>query len=129
MKKTLTALAILLLVGIVGFFLLNRHIYEEKQADLSPYSYGSYGYRCEDGTEFVMSPAADMTTILITPATSVERISQVILTKVESESGARYEGDGITFFGQGESVTLSTSEFSASCVPQGGDGAPFNFGD
>lgn len=129
MKHTLIAVGIVALVGAVGFYLLNRTIYEEKQADMSAYSFGTYGYRCGDGTEFTMSPAEDMSTILLTPASTIERIPEVILTEEPAESGVRFAGDGITFAAVGETVTLSTDEWSTTCFPMESDGAPFNFGD
>jgi len=94
------------------------------------FNFGVYGYRCGDGTEFTMSPTSDMSKIRITPATSVERISKTVLYHVQSSSGARYEGSGLTFFARGEKVQLSTDAFSTTCTPmQVPDEAPFNFGD
>jgi len=117
-----------LLLG--GFYALNNYIYQEKQADESVFNLGVYGYRCSDGTEFSMSPASDMQSILLTPATSVERVPKTILSRVVSETGARYEGDGLVFHAHGEVVELSSSEFVTTCAPmQVPEEAPFNFGD
>lgn len=130
MKKTLIILVLVagLLVG--GFFAFNSYIYEEKQADLSMYTLGSYGYRCTDGTEFTMSPSEDMTSIHIVPAAGVERIPETILPKVASDTGVLYETDGITFYAKGETVELGTEAFATICSPIAvADEAPFNFGD
>lgn len=129
MKNITTAIVVVLAVLVAGFFLLNSFIYEEKQADTSIYSMGVYGYRCADGTEFTMSVPKDMGTILITPASDVDRIQELILTRGESEAGVLFEGDGISFRGQGEKVSLTGADFSTECLPMQSDGAPFNFGD
>lgn len=91
---------------------------------------GAYGYRCGDGTEFTMSPVSDMSAITLIPASNVERIPRVTLSKTESATGARYEGQGIVFHAHGEGVDLKTSTFETTCMPmQNPDEAPFNFGD
>ncbi|GEM_PF-1654865 len=129
MKKLI--IAVLVLAALVAlFYAFNAYIYNEKQADTSIYSFGSYGYRCGDGTEFTMSPSEDMESILLIPATSVERIPETIISRTESETGARYEGNGIVFHAHGETVALSTDEFETTCLPMTSqDEAPFNFGD
>lgn len=130
MSKIVLSITLAVVMLLAGLLVLNDYIYQEKQPDESAFNLGIYGYRCGDGTEFTMSPTSDMQRILITPATSVERIPKAILSKVESESGARYEGDGITFYAHGETVELSTSEFTTTCRPmQVPAEAPFNFGD
>lgn len=129
MKNIVTAVVVVLAVLVVAFFLLNSFIYEEKQADTSMYSMGTYGYRCADGTEFTMSVPEDMSTILINPASNIDRIPQLILSRGKSASGVLFEGDGISFVGKGETVMLSGSDFSTECLPMQAEGAPFNFGD
>lgn len=120
--------SLILIVG--GFFALNNYIYTEKQADTSVYTLGTYGYLCEEGTEFTMSPSSDMTSIYLVPATDAERIPETILPVTSSSRGARFEGNGIVFYAIGETVTLSTEEFTTTCSPvQIPDEAPFNFGD
>ncbi|MCE9643980.1 MliC family protein [Candidatus Parcubacteria bacterium] len=130
MIKVISIIIAVLIILVGGFYYLNNYIYQEKQADESFFNLGVYGYRCGDGTEFTMSPASDMGQILLTPATSVERIPKVILTKAASATGARYEGDGLVFYAHGERVELSSSEFTTTCIPmQVPAEAPFNFGD
>lgn len=119
--------AALLFAAFYGF---NAYIYNQKQADESIYTFGTYAYRCGDGTEFSMSPSANLSSILLVPATSVERIPRTILSKVPAETGVRYEGNGIVFAGRGETVTLTTASYSSNCLPINlPDEAPFNFGD
>lgn len=130
MKEKLLVVATILGLSFAGFFLLNSYIYNEKQADLSAFVYGEYGYRCGDGTEFTMHPNKDLSMIRLVPATSVERIPETIISRTDSETGARYEGNGIVFHAHGESVELSTEAFQTSCLPmQVPAEAPFNFGD
>ena len=89
-----------------------------------------YSYRCKDGTEFSVTPSLDMSTLYITPATSVDKIKRVILTQVESKQGAMYKGSGVTFFGQGEGVRLTMGTSTTTCDPIASqDNAPLNFGD
>lgn len=128
MNKPLIALGVLVvLVG--GFFVLNSYIYNQKQAD-SLSDFGIYGYRCGDGTEFTISFGETIDSITVIPASNLERIPEVALLKVASATGARYEGEGIVFHAHGETVKLSTDEFSTTCNPiHSPDEAPFNFGD
>lgn len=53
-----------------------------------------------------------------------------MLPKAEHETGARFEGNCIVFHAHGETVELSTSEFTTTCLPMSvPDEPPFNFGD
>jgi len=91
---------------------------------------GEYGYRCGDGTEFTMRPSSDMSILKIFPATSAERIPEVTLARQESVSGSHYEGGGIVLYAKGETLTLTTNAYKATCLPvKEPDFAPFNFGD
>jgi len=128
MNKLLIVLGVLaVLVG--GFFILNSYIYNQKQAG-SLSDFGIYGYRCGDGTEFTISFNETGDSITVVPASTLERIPEVTLTKVTSATGARYEGEGVVFHAHGETVQLSTDEFSTTCNPMHSpDEAPFNFGD
>lgn len=129
--SVIVAVGIFLVVGwfVYGAIVLNRT--NEKQTSAhDEFNFGEYGYRCGDGTEFTMSPTSDMSKMLITPATSVERISKTVLYHVQATSGARYEGNDLAFFAHGETVQLSTSVFTTTCNPmQVPNEAPFNFGD
>lgn len=118
-------------VGVTRYFQFTQGQLVESQSVASAESaMGIYGYHCEDGTKFSMSPAVDMGTIRIVPATNFEPIPEAVLTKTESSVGAQYENEEITFSAQGETVTLSTALFTTTCSPiQVPDEAPFNFGD
>lgn len=121
----------ILLIGIAVYLLSARSsVVEPVSTEPDFSSLGVYGYRCGDGTEFTMSPSSDMKFIRLTPATSVERIPEVVLAKIESATGARYEGSGIVFHAHGEAVELGSVDFSTTCTPmQVPAEAPFNFGD
>lgn len=58
-----------------------------------------YGYRCGDGTEFTLVPSADMQTIRITPATSVDYIRESKLVRKEINDGYVYTDGTITVDG------------------------------
>lgn len=127
MKKTAAVLGVILVVLLIAFFSLNNYIYNAKQADLSMYSIGSYAYQCADGSTFTMSPAADMSSIYIAPAEG--RVPETILSKVEG-TNARYEGNGVVFAGNGETVVIVMGDFQTDCTPlPSTENAPFNFGD
>lgn len=91
---------------------------------------GEYAYRCGDGTEFSITPSEDFSTVTLYPATTVERIEQSTLNKVESEFGARYANERLVFHARGETVQMIGQAFSTVCTPVTGAGeAPFNWGD
>lgn len=126
MKKFLITLATL----TAAFFLFNAYIYYQKQADESKYSFGTYAYECQNGAEFSMLLPEDMESILIVPAEGVDYIPRTIISKAESETGTRYEGNGLTFLAHGETVEFWSEEFATFCAPiVNQDEAPFNFGD
>lgn len=125
----MTTLGILLVMLLIAFFWVNNYIYSAKQADMSAYASGTYAYQCTDGAGFVMSPAQDMNTIYLKATAGTSPISENILTKVP-DTNARYEGDGIVFAGNGETVVISAPGYQTSCMPvPDGENAPFNFGD
>lgn len=121
-----------LLVGILvigAFYAFNTYIYEEKQADLTAYTYGSYPYMCANGVRFELLPSEDMNTVYIRPVEN-DRAPRAILSAVPVSEGVRYEADGITLIGRGESVELSTDTETFSCAPVvSQENAPLNFGD
>lgn len=125
------AVGFAIVLAIIGVFLaLDSLIYGGEQPAEQEYTLGTYAYRCDDGTAFTMQPAEGMLTLRIAPATSTERFGEAIVHIVSSERGIRYEGDGLVFSGIGETVTISTAGFTATCNPVNvPDEAPFNFGD
>lgn len=124
-------LVVIIVLAFAGVFMWQgQKMQQEQSQNGAEFTFGEYGYRCGDGTEFTMKPANDMSRIMLIPATSVERIPQATLLKVESTTTAQYTGQGITFTAHGETVQLKTSEFETTCHPmQVPAEAPFNFGD
>jgi membrane-bound inhibitor of C-type lysozyme len=89
-----------------------------------------YSYECDEHVTFDMLMTADVGSIRIMSTQAGVYPPLTLLEKVESESGARYEGGGFVFFGKGESVTLTEGGQSLNCSPVASqDSAPFNFGD
>lgn len=142
--KILIGIAIVALLGLALFFAFNTYTYEGKQTEVAAevstttepaeeamiYDLGTYGYRCGEGTEFTISLPSDLSSILLTPASDIERVPQAVLVKEESESGAVYKGNSLTFEAHGESVILSTASWDIICLPMTApDEAPFNWGD
>ena len=98
-----------------------------ENTQLSAYTFGTYPYSCDNGTSFAMSPANDMSTLLLEFAAT----EAFTLSKVNSVSGVRYEGgEGMLFEAHGETVILTMGGTTVTCIPvQNQDEAPFNFGD
>jgi len=123
MNKLIIAVLILVLVG-GGWYM-----YSQNQTELGGEDMGSYVYACDNGSEFTMIPTADMTSIKIAPGTNAAFVA-TILTEIESEEGARYEGGGIIFVGAGEEVQLTTGGTTLICNPKpNAEMAPWNWGD
>jgi hypothetical protein len=84
---------------------------------------------CDNGSEFAMAPASDISSIRLTPGANAT-FSAVTLVQVESTAGARYEGSGIVFVGAGEGVQLTTGGATFVCNPKPNpDSPPWNWGD
>ena len=89
-----------------------------------------YPYECDEHVLFDMKMSTDANTISIAASNGGAYPASVTLSRIASDSGAKYEGGGYTFFGKGESVTLTEAGQSLSCSPVPSQSeAPFNFGD
>ncbi|MES2225201.1 MAG: hypothetical protein V4480_00130 [Patescibacteria group bacterium] len=98
-------------------------------ATTSSANLGTYAYECDEHVIFLMTPAADMSTLKIAPLTGAYPPSSTLIRKTSS-SGVRYEGKGVIFTAHGETVTLGEGDSAINCSPVGNpDSAPFNFGD
>jgi hypothetical protein len=142
MNKKLTYVGVVVLVVIIGAFLYMQkaaapktevkdanattNAAEDTQAKQDS---GTYAYACDNGSEFSMTPAADMASLVLVPGTKAT-FSKSTLMKKDSSAGTRYEGNGLVFVGAGESVQLTTAQTTLKCEPKpNSDMAPFNFGD
>lgn len=120
---------ILIVLILAGVYFFNQSSHEETPIETAAYTFGTYPYRCDDDTEFLMSPAEDMSTLLI-ERTSGEGVSPITLAKTEREKGARYEGAGVVFEATGETVRFSVAGATRTCTPvPNPESPPFNFGD
>lgn len=131
MSKSSMGILVAVIVGLVGISVFYfMRLPKQERIDPAVYSLGTYGYRCEDGTEFTMLPSEDGSSVLVVPASNVERIHKSALKRVESENGAKFAAGDLTFFAHGETVELSGESFATKCSPLSvSDQAPFNFGD
>jgi len=91
---------------------------------------GTYSYECDEHVTFSMTPASDMSSILITPLNPNGFPATTTLLQASSTSGVRYEANGTVFTGVGESVTFTNNGSTLNCSPVSSqDNAPFNFGE
>jgi hypothetical protein len=79
----------------------------------------SYAYRCGDGSEFSLVPAKNFSSIRITPATSADIIPTATLKPLPAGSHTRFEGGGVSLFGNGTAVriTVGARPDVLSCQP------------
>jgi len=126
MKKVLYIVIVLVLIaGGVWWYLSSRNTQEQ----MTVQGLGTYQYQCSGGIGFSMTPASDMSSIYIVPATGAAYAPQT-LQKDESTTSAQYTGTSVSFSGKGETVTLTEGTSVTTCSPVTIPGeAPFNFGD
>ena len=125
--STNTVWAIVGLIIIIGGGLW--FINNSKAVAPSGENLGAYAYTCDNGSEFTMTPASDVSSIRLTPGTNAT-FSEATLAQVDSSAGARYEGTGIVFIGAGEEVRLKTGNSTLICNPKfNPDSPPWNWGD
>ncbi|MBI4068384.1 hypothetical protein HY413_03175 [Candidatus Kaiserbacteria bacterium] len=121
--KALMGAVILIVILIGGYYLLQQGTPAE---DL-----GTYAYTCENGSQFTMSPAADMKSIKLSAGSQGMFTGDVTLSQV---AGTRYEGNvsgsAVTFVGAGEEVQLTVGNESTVCNPvPSTESPPWNWGD
>lgn len=131
---------IILLVIIIGggyWYMQNQAGSADMSADQNAQvqdDLGTYAYRCDNGSEFTMSPSSDMTSIELEAGSQGAFTGTVTLGQKESSAGARYEGNlmgsNIAFVGAGEEVQLTLGNELMICNPvPSQDMAPWNWGD
>src|SRR3989344_119234 len=92
-------------------------------------TFGSYAYACDNGAQFTMTPAADMSSLSLKPGKGAS-FGAVTLVSAASSAGERYEGGGVVFVGVGEEVMLTVGGATLKCNPlPSQEMAPFNWGD
>lgn len=94
---------------------------------------GTYPYQCDNGADMTMTPASDMSAVSIAPngVASQGKIPTATLKANAFDGGpATFTGQGITFVGAGEEITLTMDTTVVHCNPlPNPDEAPFNWGD
>lgn len=101
---------------------------------------GWYVYNCDDGTQFTMTPADDMSAVRLESESSKLPKSIVLASAPAGETdsgqaggggpgGQRFQAGNIIFVGAGEEVTITLPETVLHCEPMPSAEAPFNFGD
>ena len=90
---------------------------------------GTYAYACDNGSEFTMTPASDMSSIEISAGSQGMFTGTATLAAV-GPSGQRFEGNGIVFVGAGEGVQLTVGSETTNCNPVPNmESPPWNWGD
>lgn len=125
--KALVWVVVLLVILIGGYFVL-------QQGNAPLEDLGTYAYTCENGSQFTMSPSADMSSIELSAGSQGMFTGNVKLQKAESTAGARYEGtvlgSSVVFVGAGEEVQLMVGSESTVCNPvPSTESPPWNWGD
>ncbi|QQG37708.1 MAG: hypothetical protein HYS26_03705 [Candidatus Kaiserbacteria bacterium] len=92
---------------------------------------GTYAYVCDNGSEFSMSPSADVSEITLEAGAQALFTGTIKLAKMGD--AAHFEtttGPLVVFSGAGEEVQLTVGEKMAVCNPKPStDMAPWNWGD
>lgn len=135
MNNTLVA-AIVLLVIIIGggYWYVMQSGSANMEADQVAQDLGEYAYACDNGSQFTMTPSADMSAIQIEAGSQGAFTGRVTLMQAASTAGARYEGramdSNVVFVGAGEEVQLTVGNDLMICNPvPSQDMAPWNWGD
>lgn len=116
MKTVLLWGVVIFIVLVGGFFFFNNVMYSEKQTDTSMPE--THAYRCPDGTEFSISFREDMSEVRFMPIKEVEfSINETTLTRVPSEFGVRFDGNGISIQGEKKTVLLVVNNDVVPCFP------------
>lgn len=128
MKSTWLWGVILLIILIGGYwYFQSRGSDESATMD----TLGTYAYTCENGSQFTMSPSADVSSVKLSAGSQGILTGDVTLSQV---AGTRYEGSAngsaITFVGAGEEVRLTVGSETTVCNPvPNPDSPPWNWGD
>ena len=128
MKNLIGAVVVIIIVAGGYYFYVNG-IPGTSSASTEA-NLGTYAYACENGSQFTMSPSADMSSLSLVAGSQGMFRGTVSLSKVASEAGQRYEGGGVVFIGAGEGVRLTVGSETTVCNPvPNTENAPWNWGD
>jgi hypothetical protein len=132
MKIIGAAVVIAILFGGAYWFMNMQPATPDKN-QVAAGGFGTYAYECDEHVTFTMSPTSDMSSITITPSNGAAYppASTLAHKGAGPHGGQMYEGNGVTFTGKGESVTITSARSAPlNCSPVADpNNAPFNFGD
>lgn len=129
MKDTiLGVVSLIIVVGGGWYFYMQGGEFSPAPED----NLGSYGYTCDNGSQFAMTPSADTRSLKLSAGSQGMFSGDITLSKVGE--GARYEanvlGSPVVFTGAGEEVRLTVGSATAVCNPvPSQEMAPWNWGD
>jgi hypothetical protein len=127
MKSAYTWIAGFIGLVIIGAWWFTAEYMPNQSAGSAP---DSYGYACDNGSSFSMTPAPDLAKVVLSPLGLKPIAAEGTLMHVESLTGARFEGNGIVMTGAGEEVRLDVNGKTLICNPvPSTDMAPWNWGD
>ncbi|HEY4488591.1 MAG TPA: hypothetical protein VJB97_03675, partial [Candidatus Paceibacterota bacterium] len=125
MNKLYIVAALVVIAAIGGYWYFSN----QDAASVASGDMGTYPYQCDTGGRFSMSPSADMSSITLIPK-DASFAGTVVLSRISSTAGARYEGGGIVFIGAGEGVQLTVGNTTEICNPvPNSETPPWNWGD
>lgn len=127
--KNIGLLLVLALLGGSIYFVMQQKEEPEAKLPADETVLGSYAYTCTNGVTMRMEPSADVSTVRVMISGNGFP-SEAILNRVETFSGARFEGANMMFTGAGEEVSIVSGDVSAICNPvPDSENAPWNWGD
>ena len=129
MKDIILGVVSLIIVAGGGWYF---YMQKGESSPASPADLGSYGYVCDNGSQFTMTPSADMNSLKLSAGSQGMFSGDVTLSK--AGENARYEGNvlgsPVIFSGAGEEVQLTVGSKKAVCNPvPSQEMAPWNWGD
>ncbi len=108
------------------------YVYQQQGGMPPAATVGEYAYQCDNGTQFSMTPSADMSFVTLFAGQPAMFSGSVVVHKMGD--GNHYEtapgAPLIVFSGAGEEVQLWVGEQTTTCNPvPSTDSAPWNWGD
>ncbi len=139
LKNTSIAIVAILLIGgaaymayrgsIDSYLASNAKTFATTTTSSAPADLGTYQYECDEHVTFEMTPSSDLSAIHVKATGSGSYPPESTLTK-DANIANRWEGNGVVFVGNGETVTLGEGDSAIGCSPVADpNNAPFNFGD
>ena len=131
--KILVSTIVVFVVAVGTWFLLKNYQAPVTNTQSSETEdMGSYAYTCDNGSQFTMAPADDVSSLTISAGSQGMFTGSVTLTG--DSTVVHFEGmlgtQKITFDGAGEEVRIMVGSGSTNCSPvPSADAAPWNWGD